>query len=683
MSFFTPEFNKEMDLNRILLFLIPSHLITLGYQFVDHVWWVPLFYGICLFCRFAYEKKVMRFNWKIFRVFLIVLTLGLVFIISKTHGFLPALFSLLALTLGLKVFELSRSYDLVSLACIQLFLIGSSLLNHFEIYHALLLSLSLLLTLASLMQFEQKAMSGLSISKETLKLAAYSIPIALILFFILPKLPPLWKMPKQETKQVGLSEEISPGDIAELAQSSRSAFRATFAEAKPRMSELYWRVLIQDEYDGKRWTISEQARASLAQAKKYNLQNKDLIQRSLTSSPRYNYTVIAEPSYQSWLFALQNSLSDEPKINHLANGLLVSESQVNTSMQYSAVSYSKEPVTGLKEYSPLRQVLQQNILKQNLKLPSGINPRARQWIAEFQQKFDDQEQLISAVLAEFSQHNFSYTLKPLPLSGDQIDSFLFDTQSGFCSYYASAFAFLMRSAGIPARIVSGYLGGELNPSGEYYSIYQYDAHAWVEVHHPTKGWQSYDPTAFVAPERVESSLQNTLASQNEYINYDSFSLIKYKDNWLANELRLAMSNIDYQWSRWVVNYNSDLQKQLFRELFGKLQGWGFYLRLTLFFVVCIGLVFAVMWFVQSDRNKQNQVQRLYQKALKKLNAKGVIKKDGQTPENLLKEVRLKAPELTAKWREIVDLINYIQYSTHNKSRKKQYRLLKKKINQLG
>ncbi len=672
MNFFIPEFSKEADLNRILLFLVPSHLITLGYQFIDHVWWVPIFYLICLCSRLAYDRQLLSFKRNILRITFIMVTLGLVFIISQSHGYLPALFSLLALTLGLKVFELSRGYDLVSLACIQLFLIGSSLLNHFEIQHALLLSISLLLSLASLMQFEQKAMSMLSISTETLKLAAYSVPIALILFFILPKLPPLWKMPKQETKQIGLSEEISPGDIAELAQSSNLAFRATFEGAQPLKSDLYWRVLIQDEYDGQRWTISQQERDGLAKAKKNNGKNISWIQSSLASQSRYSYKVIAEPSYQSWLFSLKNSLSNDSQVKHLANGLLVSGSQVNTSMQYSAESY------------PLAKVRpeNQNVLEKNLTLPSRINPKARQWIAEFQQTYDDQEQLISAVLAEFSQHNFSYTLRPLPLSGDQIDSFLFDTQSGFCAYYAGAFTFLMRSAGIPARIVSGYLGGELNPKGGYYSIYQYDAHAWVEVYHPDKGWQSYDPTAFVAPERVESSLQSTLANQNEYISYDSFSLVKYRDNWLVNELRLAMSNVDYQWARWVVNYNSDKQKQIFRQLFGKLKGWGFYLRLALFFLFCMGLILALMWLQHSDRNKQTQVQRLYQKALKKLALKGVTKKDGQTPANLLKDLSIKAPELVTKWREIVDIINYLQYSTHKKDDRKQYRLLKKKVNEL-
>lgn len=237
---------------------------------------------------------------------------------------------------------------------------------------------------------------------------------------------------------------------------------------------------------------------------------------------------------------------------------------------------------------------------------------------------------IASVMAFFQQQNFRYTLTPPPMPFDSVDSLLFRHQAGFCAHYASAFAFIMRIAGIPARIVTGYLGGEpLNQ--DTLSIYQYDAHAWVEIWDDNQGWLRYDPTLLVAPERVTGGLEQALAHENSFLHGRPFSLAKMKNIPWLNQLRLQLEQFDYWWTRWVIGFNQQQQLNLLESLLGELTKVKIS-KLTLLVMVLIGLLIAFFnrkrWLPQH----QNDHQVYYQQALSLFDKHGFRRLSWQGPQ---------------------------------------------------
>src|SRR5690606_30074425 len=193
-------------------------------------------------------------------------------------------------------------------------------------------------------------------------------------------------------------------------------------------------------------------------------------------------------------------------------------------------------------------------LRRNLQLPAAGNPRARAHARALQARHPVRAELVAALLDGFRREPFYYTLQP-PLPGpDGVDDFLFNSRRGFCGHYAMATAFVLRAAGIPARLVTGYLGGEWNPQGQYLEVHQFDAHAWVEYLDDSGNWQRLDPTAAVAPQRVEGGM--TAALSEEFTAADPLSLQRYRQWALLNQLRWWGANLDYQWTRRVLNYDA-------------------------------------------------------------------------------------------------------------------------------
>src|SRR5690606_4344909 len=172
------------------------------------------------------------------------------------------------------------------------------------------------------------------------------------------------------------------------------------------------------------------------------------------------------------------------------------------------------------------------------------------------------------VLAYFNQEEFFYSSTPGQLGANPVDEFLFNSRTGFCEHYAGAFTYLMRAAGVPARVVVGYMGGERNPYDETYTVRQYDAHAWSEVWLEGRGWVRVDPTAAVAPERIELGSEEVFENEEGFLGDVGFSLLRFRGNLLLNDLRLRLEMIDYAWNRWVLNYDQQRQFQLLAWLFG-------------------------------------------------------------------------------------------------------------------
>lgn len=451
---------------------------------------------------------------------------------------LPVLINLLWLGYSLKIIEVRRERDIEQVLLLAFFLIALALVQHqsmgwtLAMAGALWLAVTALVTAVAPEQKQPWRSAGGSL--------LLALPLLLTLFLVLPRLPPLWQMPTTSRALSGLSEEVAPGDISELVNSSELAFRVTFADGPPPANERYFPVMRQELFDGQRWRLS----AGIRQWQQAQPMQTAPLQASAGVLPSASYEVIAEPQRHRWTLALPRPrvVSGPVQVSPLTS--LYRRDRGDQRISYRVTSAPTAPKADLAAR------------RLNLQLPPAGNPRARAHALALAARYPDRAALASALLDEFRREPFYYTLQPPLLGPDGVDDFLFNSRRGFCGHYAMATAFVLRAASIPARLVTGYLGGEWNPRGNYLEVHQFDAHAWVEYLNEQDDWQRLDPTAAVAPQRIEGGM--TAALSDEFTAADPLSLQRYRNWALLNQLRWWGANLDYQWTRRVLNYDAAL-----------------------------------------------------------------------------------------------------------------------------
>lgn len=456
----------------------------------------------------------------------------------RALGTLPALINLLWLGYSLKIIEVRRERDIEQVLLLAFFLIALTLVQRqsmgwtLAMAGALWLAVTALVTAVAPEQKQPWRSAGFSL--------LLALPLLLTLFLVLPRLPPLWQMPTTSRALSGLSEEVAPGDISELVNSSELAFRVTFADGPPPANERYFPVMRQELFDGRRWRLSDEIR----QWQQAQPMQTAPLQASTGTLPGASYEVIAEPQRHRWTLALSRPrvVSGPVQVSPLTT--LYRRDRGDQRISYRVTS---EPTASKADLAARRL---------NLQLPPAGNPRARAHALTLAARYPDRAALASALLDEFRREPFYYTLQPPLLGPDGVDDFLFNSRRGFCGHYAMATAFVLRAAGIPARLVTGYLGGEWNPRGNYLEVHQFDAHAWVEYLDEQNRWQRLDPTAAVAPQRIEGGMPAALGG--EFAAADPLSLQRYRNWALLNQLRWWGANLDYQWTRRVLNYDAAL-----------------------------------------------------------------------------------------------------------------------------
>ena len=317
----------------------------------------------------------------------------------------------------------------------------------------------------------------------------YAIPLAILLFVFFPRLPgAFWSLPRTDEAETGLSDSMSPGSISQLTSSYEIAFRAKFDGDTPPPQDRYWRGPVLHDFDGYTW---KRRLGTTYRAVPLEYLGK-----------AYHYRITLEPSQQNWWLALDTvDQSPSPHTFFSYDYALVDRDPVTEPTSYNAVSH-----TSTRSTQPLSKLGRQI----ETQWPQGRNPRTLEFARELRAKADSDGAYIDAVLQYFRANGFVYSLTPPLLDYNSIDDFLFNTHSGFCGHYASAFVSLMRAVGIPARVVTGYLGGEWNPVGGYFVIRQSDAHSWAEVWLEGHGWTRVDPTAVVEPDRLTRGMLDLL-----------------------------------------------------------------------------------------------------------------------------------------------------------------------------
>jgi transglutaminase-like putative cysteine protease len=475
--------------------------------------------------------------------------------------------------------------------------------------------------------------------QKALGILGLSLPIATLLFLFLPKLPAFWKMPNLSTAEVGLNESVNPFNISNLTKSDKLAFRA---EIPNQFSPpYYWRTMVHEQFDGKTWHIADTA------TKQVRIQKEDSANKS-NNVPSI-IKIYHEKTQLKWLPSQSFSVATEPNIVTTINGNLLRKKTSNQSFTYQF------------EYQPLRIKDNANMVQTNLSLPSGANPSAVKIARELAWQSQNTQELINNLAAYYFNNGFIYTLKP-PIYNNRhtIDSFLTEGKQGFCGHYASASAFIFRAAGVPARVVSGYLGGERATDGEFLSVYNYDAHAWTEVWQENIGWTRFDATSYVEPDRLNGSLSQLNTTREQFNDNIGFGLTSLSEIAVFNYLRLQLAQLDYKWTAWVLSFDNTSQQKLIKKLIDKVSP----LKIAGIVMATIGLFLISVLMVRLWRSKSQHTDKLayYLAVIEGVGERqNIARNKGETVQQFFARLSTAMPKLNNELTQFLSIYNQNRY----------------------
>jgi len=586
---------------------------------LPHLAAMPSWLAVAIVVAAAWRAAVELFalrrpNWLI-RGFLTFGGLALVILHYGTFWGRRAATVLLCVMIAAKLSEMFRLRDARVVAALGYFLIATQFLFSQQLVLFAYLVIGCALVTAALMRIQRDAdcipgpaerpapkMAGVARTvRDGFLLMLLAVPFALVLFTLFPRLAsPLWGMPENALDgRTGLSDEMSPGNIANLFADDSPAFRVSFDGPPPPRSERYWRGPVLWRFDGRTW-------------KRLFYSNR-APERTPRPGPRaFSYTVQLEPSERRWLFSLDYPVRAPEDARLTADFELINRTPVTTLKSYDVISQPD-----FRDSADLMQTMRRFALL----LPEGSNPRTRAHAQKLRTRYPDDRALIDAVLTWFNQEDFFYSLETAPLGLHGADEFLFDLRVGYCEYYASAFVVLMRAAGIPARIVTGYQGGFWQAADEYLLVRQSDAHAWAEVWLEGQGWTRVDPTAAVSPSRIRDGARSAVSGSGGWLSSE----------WLY-QLRNQYDRLQNLWNRWILGFDARRQQNFLASLgIDKLPPG---LKAALL-VVLAGLVLVPLaLLLQSTTNgraRPDRLDRIWLRLRGRLRRAGIRPSIGETP----------------------------------------------------
>lgn len=546
--------------------------------------------------------------------------------------------ALLVMMLALKTLELRTPRDAVVIVFLGYFVVVTNFLYSQSIPTAVVMVAAVWLITTALVGLGHRTSgSGRQAMRLAARMLVQAVPLAALLFLLFPRVPgPLWGLPRDAQHGVtGLSEEMSPGSIASLGQSDEVAFRVQFEGAVPPTAQLYWRGPVFWNFDGRTWSGGGPPGAPDPEA--------------IGARGRMvRYTTTIEPHYRRWLFALDLPVALPPDTRLNRDLLLLSLTDLRQRARYELVS-ALEYRTGLTLSTAERE--------RALRLPAGSSPRALALAQRLRATAADDPAYVEAVLAMFRAEPYFYTLEPPLLGAQPVDEFLFDTRRGFCEHYASAFAVLMRAAGVPARIVTGYQGGVVNPIGQYLVVRQAEAHAWVEVWLPGRGWVRVDPTAAVSPTRIESGVAAAVP-QGEPLPLS----VRGDIEWLRR-LQFAWDAANNRWNLWVLGYNRERQRALLGGLGFDATDWRRLVALLGLASAAAVLLLVLLTLAGLHRRREEPALRLYRQYCERLARAGVVREAWEGPQQFAARAIAARPELAQPIGEVTRLYVALRYGS--------------------
>lgn len=548
--------------------------------------------------------------------------------------------ALLVIMLALKLTELRARRDVVITVFLSYFLLLTHFLFSQEIWTLLYLLVCVTAVTAVLVDTHHAegalpARLALTIGA---KLIAQSLPLMLLMFVLFPRIPgPLWTMPDDSRgARSGLSETMAPGDIAKLAASDELAFRVSFDGDAPPPEQRYWRGPVLWAFDGRTWS---------APSRLFKPPSSE------AGTTEYRYEITLEAHHMPWLLALDRPDARElPERSRISNFYeLLYEEPLRDRLRYRLRSQPDAKLQA-ESLSTRERAVQ-------LDLPRGFNPRTIELAHQWRQGARDDQAVVDAALRLFREQAFYYTLEPPTLGRDSIDDFLFTTRRGFCEHYASSFTFLMRAAGIPARVVTGYLGAQKNLFGDYYSVRQSEAHAWAEVWIAGRGWIRVDPTAAVSPNRIEQTLSESSAQNNEQREGLLGSL-----DWSSAYKRAlnAWDWVDAKWNGLVLGYGTELQRELLDRI-----GLGSFRNMLLALTAAVTLALAILGGVLLWKARPAAIAdpalKQWKLAEARLAKRGLHRAPPEGPRDFAMRVAREQPELGERMQHVLEIYLRLRY----------------------
>jgi transglutaminase-like putative cysteine protease len=632
---------------RPLLWLAAALLFTLPPMFGTLAIWVPLLFLIALTAKFWMEPKGYRLRSVIWKLVLAGVTLAAIFFsYGSVKGIEPGV-SLIVVLMSLKILEAhtAREFQVMVMIGWVLCLCGFFLSQDLAIAVCLLIAFTLLLV--ALIQFHRGSSPGAFWPpvRTAGKLLAQALPLVVLLFLLFPRVTTGFRFQLMQpgSATAGFSDRLSPGSIASLANSSDVAFRAEFPDGRiPRPAAMYWRGVVMWQGEGLEWRASD-APASIPRSARRSPDSEAIRQR-----------ITIEPHGARWMFALDWP-SEPPSGATLAPGnYLWSGQPIRKPRRYEVRSL---PEIREKELRPReRKIL--------LQVPTWISPAVRELAKSWTAASASPRTVVNAALQFFGTHGFRYSLSPGEYKRNDLDEFLFRRRLGFCEHYAASFATLMRLAGIPARIVVGYLGGEYNEFGRFFLVRQTDTHAWCEVWLPESGWVRIDPTSVVAPERVNLGFDSFLqrrAALGQPDNIRSALAKNLRGMLIFTKARLAWESLNYAWDTRVLSFDAEAQRSFVAEI-GISDSGPFSLLVPTLLIAAVLLAIYAGWMRLRTRPGGDRVKALYERFCRKAARLGAQRDPWEGPSDFSARAARLLPEESEHIRRISNTYIVLRYS---------------------
>jgi transglutaminase-like putative cysteine protease len=632
---------------RPLLWLAAALLFTLPPMFGSLVRWVPCVFLLALAMKFWMEPRGYRLRFATLKLMLAAIGLFAIFASYGTlKGVEPGI-SLLVVLVSLKVLEAhtAREFQVMVLMGWVLCLCGFFLSQDFVIALSLLTAFALLLV--ALIQFYRGSSPGAFWPPlgTTCKILVQAVPLVVLLFVLFPRINTGLRVDFRANRLAssGFSDRLSPGSIAALANSSEIAFRAEFpgSTATPPGS-MYWRGAVMWHCDGLEW------RAPYVPVS---------VSRSARQLPRGNtirQRITLAPHGARWMFALDRPFEIPPGAILARGDYLWSVQTIRKARRYEVVS--AVGAVG-KELTPGER-------REALELPPSISPAVRDLTQSWTTQNSNPRAIVNSALQFFQTQGFRYSLTPGEYKSNDLEQFLFRRRVGFCEHYAASFATLMRLAGVPARVVVGYLGGEYNDLGHFFLVRQADTHAWCEVWLPDSGWTRVDPTTAVAPGRANldfTSFLETRGVSGQMQSPRSAFFTQLARSALFTNARLALETLSYEWDTRVLAFDADVQEVLLDSM-GLANRGPFVLIVEILIVAIALLVIYFGWMQLRTRSRADQVKALYERFCRKAARLGVRRDPWEGPADFSRRAALLLPDQSERIRQISNIYIALRYA---------------------
>ena len=598
--------------------------------------WISLLIAAALAWRWAADRRAWPLPPRWLRVLVAIAATLAVLGTYRTLNGIEAGTAFLVLLAGVKLLETRGGRDLTVIVFIAYFLLYSALLRDQRLPQLPYLLAGGVFLTAALMRVHAGSAgdSGRDVLTRAGALLLQALPLAILLFVLFPRLPgPFWGIGTGESARTGLGDEMTPGDISDLSASGEVAFRVRFAGEMPPPAQRYWRGPVLHEFDGRSWR-RPRAQAFPSQ------------QVTFLGAP-VDYQITLEPTDRPWILALDMPAEwPEREASRSYDFQLVASRRLSEVASFRLRSYPSF-IAGVDLPKTLR--------RKGLQLPEAGNPRSRALARDLVARHGDPQAIAQAMLTMFREQPFVYTLDPPKLAENAMDEFLFETRRGFCEHYASAFTLVMRAAGVPARVVTGYQGGELNPLGGYLIVRQSDAHAWSEIWIEGRGWLRVDPTAAVAPERIERGL---IGAMGEFEPVPG-RLREASRLWM--QVTLGWDAMNDFWNERVVRFNAARQLDLLERLGiddpdWRTLGLGLAASLAAFFVA---LSAYLAWRFRPPA--RDWPARLHDVVRRRLVRRGLRPLASEGPVAFLERAAAACPDLAADLTQIRDVYVDLRY----------------------